>query len=242
MVPGVTRILRWDGGFNVRDLGGIPTRDGGATQFGGLIRSGSLDRMTGAGWQDAQRHGVTTVIDLTGEYQGDQRPASIVTVNAPLEDTVADAEWWERWKPDGLWATPLYYRAFLESFPARTAAAIKAIADAAPGTVLFHCGRGRDRTGMIAALVLMLADVALDDVADDYELTNHPQAIVEFTALGHRDDAPILAEIMMRHGTTLRTAMIAAFDGLDARDYLRSAGLSDDDLDRVKRRLIPSSS
>jgi hypothetical protein len=62
----------------------------------------------------------------------------------PIDD-IADVALWQRLNTSGLNGTPLYFRPFLEAKPGRVAAAICAIARAAPGGVLFHCAAGRDR-------------------------------------------------------------------------------------------------
>lgn len=238
----MTRVLTWDGGFNVRDLGGIPTNDGRVTKSGAFIRSGSPDRLTEAGWQQAYDYGVRTVVDMMSAYERQPdaaiRPGLITTLDVPLEDTEADAEWWEQWKPNGLWGTPLYYRSFLEAFPARTARVVNAIADAGTGGVLFHCGRGRDRTGMVAALLLLLAGVDPEDIADDYETTNGAHAKAEMEARGGEDDVPVINEILAREGTTSRAALLAAIDRLDAEVYLVNAGVAPAKLARLKDRLV----
>ena len=46
-----TRDLTWDGCLNVRDLGGLPTADGGETRFGSVIRADSVGQLTDEGWE-----------------------------------------------------------------------------------------------------------------------------------------------------------------------------------------------
>ena len=84
------------------------------------------------------------------------RPAGLTTLHLPL-DGVEDMEFWKDWHGRPEFGTPLYYRPFLDHFPERTAAVFTAIARAEPGGVAVHCGIGRDRTGLIAILLLALA-------------------------------------------------------------------------------------
>ncbi len=58
------RRLRWDACWNVRDLGGLPTADGGLTRLGALVRADRLSRLTGAGVRAVVEYGVRTVVDL----------------------------------------------------------------------------------------------------------------------------------------------------------------------------------
>ncbi|MCU1351743.1 MAG: Protein tyrosine/serine phosphatase, partial [Acidimicrobiales bacterium] len=168
-----TRHLAWDGCANARDLGGLPTRDGGRTRWGAAIRSDSLDGLRDAGWAALHEHGVRTVVDLR---DGDERAAwvdsaayGVTTIHLPLED-LSDVEFWLEWR--GVCNTALYYRAFLDRFPERSADLVAAFVGAAPGGVLFHCQIGRDRTGLVALLLLALAGVAADDIADDHALSD----------------------------------------------------------------------
>ena len=58
------RTLIWDGCVNVRDLGGIPTEDGGVTRSGDVIRSDNIGALTDAGWRALEGHGVVRIVDL----------------------------------------------------------------------------------------------------------------------------------------------------------------------------------
>jgi protein-tyrosine phosphatase len=99
---------------------------------------------------------------------------------------------------------------------------MRAIAQAQPGGVLFHCIRGHDRTGIIALLLLALAGVAPDDIVADYELSLDPE----------RD------ALLARQGTSTREVILATLAGLDAEAYLRAGGLSEADLVAVRGRLL----
>src|SRR5262245_61039400 len=109
------RRLTWDGCFNVRDLGGLPTADGRVIRRGAIVRADKLNGLTGAGWAALVAHGIRTAIDLRdpSEYLPDTapRPADLLTVELPLEDRTQTA-FWEQWRHVS--GTPLYYRPFLE--------------------------------------------------------------------------------------------------------------------------------
>lgn len=176
------RHLHWEGFFNTRDLGGLPTRDRRTTRFGAFIRSADLRFVTAAGWQAARMAGVRTVIDLRNEDEirpgssesptrragSAQFPATatdigtppgISRVEVPLDD-VDDIEFWRHVNQEGLNGSPLYYRPFLERKAHRCATVVTALARTGPGGVLFHCGAGRDRAGLVALLqVCRVAEV-----------------------------------------------------------------------------------
>ncbi|MGH3901499.1 MAG: tyrosine-protein phosphatase [Pseudonocardiaceae bacterium] len=116
----VDRCLTWDGCFNVRDLGGLPTTDGRGTRWGAVVRSEAPDLLTADGWSALQEHGIRTIVDLRNadELKPDaERPAGLNIVRRPLE-AAEDAEFWDRWAHSGQFGTPLYYRPFLEHIAA----------------------------------------------------------------------------------------------------------------------------
>lgn len=147
------RHLDWEGCFNVRDLGGLPTSDGRTTRRGAIVRADALDALTAAGWKALLRHGVRTVVDLRNDDElrpdAAPRPPAITSVHVPL-DAGEDREFWDVWASGPQFGTPLYYRPHLERLPARSVAALRAIARAGPGGVAFHCVGGRDRSGQVA--------------------------------------------------------------------------------------------
>jgi protein-tyrosine phosphatase len=235
------RNLDWDGCFNARDLGGLRTVDGSVTRPGELVRSDTLDHLTPAGWATLRAYGIRTIVDLRNDdelaFEGDARPAGITTVHVPLDDD-ADTGLWEHIWAEELDGTPLYYRLFLDRKPKRIAMALRAIAEAAPGGVVFHCGGGRDRTGLITLLLLALADVDPNEIVADYELSNR-RLPPFWAAHGMEDQRAETAEILGRRHTSARELILALLQELDAADYLDSAGLANGELIALRARLAP---
>jgi hypothetical protein len=236
------RHLDWQGCFNVRDLGGLRTADGRRTRWRAVVRSDAADRLTGAGWSALHDYGVRTVVDLrnddertAGAAPYPARPAGLVTVHVPL-DGLEDTEFWGYWG-NGLHGTPLYYPAFLRRFPQRIAAAVAAVADARPGAVLVHCGIGRDRTGLVAMVLLALAGVPAPDIVDDH-LTSTERLRPAWSALGLPDQEPAIDRILAEHGTTARDSLLGTIEEIDPEDYLRSGGLTGAQLAAVHARLL----
>ena len=240
----VDRHLDWDGCFNVRDLGGLRTVDGGRTRWRAVVRADGLDRLSGAGWLALQAYGVRTIVDLRNDDEvatpdPATRPAHLTTVRVPLDD-LADAEFWEGVWRDRLEGSPLYYRPFLDRKAERCGAALAAIARAAPGGVVVHCAGGRDRTGLVTVLLLALAGVVPGAIAFDYELSSARLSPL-WAVRGEEDPAPAIAARLARRGTSARALLLDLLASLDADSYLRGAGLSDDDLGALRSRLLEPS-
>ena len=214
------RQLDWEGGVNVRDLGGLRTRDGGETARGAVVRSGSPDGLSESGWEALRAYGIRTIVDLRND---DEQPAArrtgVERLHLPL-DGVEDTDFWDRWASGPEFGTPLYYLPHLRRFPDRNARVIEAIARAEPGGVLVHCVGGRDRTGQITLLLLALAGVEPEQIAADYCLS--PDEGDAFLA---------------GRGSSSTEAVLAVLAELDVEAYLREAGVSAADLAAVRARL-----
>nr|WP_062335071.1 tyrosine-protein phosphatase [Herbidospora sakaeratensis] len=227
--------LSWDGCHNTRDLGGLPLHDGGQTPFGALVRSDNPERLTAAGWTAALAHGVRTVVDLREAHRPDLRPAHLTTVRIDLDD-MADEAVWNHIFDNELDGTPLYYRYFLESKPAQCVAAATAVARAPEGGVLVHCELGRDRTGLIVMLLLSLAGVTPQAIADDYGLSTS-RLVPLYAAWGITDQTAEIEQILRTKKTTLHAAVHDALDGFDAEAYLLAGGMDPADVKALKTRL-----
>ncbi|MFI7700129.1 tyrosine-protein phosphatase [Nonomuraea sp. NPDC049480] len=225
------RDLAWDGCHNVRDLGGLRAEGGRRTRWGAVIRSDTPDRLTEAGWAAAAAHGVRTIVDLRtpGEHRAGTgfRPPGMTVVDVPLHDPG------ETCRHGG---TPLYLRPFLERRPDRCARVLRVIAQAPPGGVLVHCVAGRDRTGLIAMLLLALAGVGAPDILADYERSAARLSPL-YARLGQPDDDLRVRAYLAGAGTTAREVVLALLDGLDAEDRLRAGGLGTSDLAALRARL-----
>src|SRR5882724_11647122 len=165
------RLLAFPALLNARDLGGYPTVDGGQTRWRSLLRSDDLAQLTPVGIQALAEFGVQTVLDLRWAEEIVLNPSPIGS-HAPqiryvhLSLLASTPSQWrelsrscekERWKC-----------VVLEPVRPQLRDVLKVIAAAPAGPLLFHCVAGKDRTGLIAALMLTLADVKPDSIASDY--------------------------------------------------------------------------
>jgi hypothetical protein len=244
-----SRDLVWDACLNVRDLGGHPTEDGGQTRFGVYVRADNVERLTETGWSALVEYGVRTVVDLrlATERSGSHPDGlPIVALHRPLVPDFGHTDWEEinalslgSAPPD---STRVVYMEFLERYGDRFGNAVSTIATADDGgAVLFHCMGGKDRTGLVTALLLRLAGVERDAVAADYAVSGlNLQAQHDEWIAGALDDDE--RELRIRISATPAEAMLAVLDMLDERydgveGYLRSVGVSDPELAEIRSRL-----
>ena len=236
----MSRHLEWEGCFNVRDLGGLRVAGGGETRPGRIVRADALDGLTAAGWAALVGYGVRTVVDLRNEDErrGDaaSRPTSVTTVCVP-HDGMEDREFWDAWQSGPQFGTPLYYRPHLERMPERSAAVVLAIARAGPGGVAFHCGVGRDRAGLISVLLLAIAGVVADEIADDYALSAE-RLRARFAARGEPDQEPDLTAYLASRGTTAGEVLRELLAEVDLPATLVAGGATSEDLAAIRRRLL----
>jgi len=224
------RILNWEGCNNVRDLGGFETADGKKTKWGAVVRSDQPTRLTDKGWSSLYEHGIRTIVSLrTHGLEEKEHPIvfspqpDIQVVSVEIED-VTNKDFVEKWATSDLWGTPFYWTDALNLWPHRHAAALKAIAQAKPGGVLFHCGRGYDRTGIIAFLTLALAGVSLKDITADYELSVDS----------------VRDKLLAERNTNAYEVLQKTLDGIDLENYLLEGGMTHDDINALHARFLES--
>jgi protein-tyrosine phosphatase len=227
------RELSWDGCVNVRDLGGL-----GQIRPGAVVRMEQPRRLTEAGWAAAWAHGVRTVVDLrdADEREPDRapRPAGITTVHVPLDPV--GTPFYEHWKKIDNLASPLYYPAQLAEHPERVIAAVRAIASAAPGCVVFHCAGGKDRTGLLALVLLTLAGATPDEIIADYLLT-YDRMKQRYDELGLRDQLAAASELLASRNTTIEASLTSTIASLTMPAFLLENGLSGTELAALRTRL-----
>jgi hypothetical protein len=234
------RHLEWGGCFNARDLGGLPTSDGRTTRWGAIVRSDHLDELTPDGWRAVQAYGIRTVVDLRNDDERTAwRPPPIDRIwseHVPLDD-IDDTEFWAEWGAGWQFGTPLYYRAFLDHKADRCVSVLRAIAGARPGGVVVHCGGGRDRTGLVTMLLLTLAGVPAEVVADDYELSATRLPLL-YAERGEPDQVAPIERFLADRRTTARAVILRTLREVDVGSILRKAGLDPVDVEAIVARLV----
>lgn len=240
---GTARALAWDACLNARDLGGLTTADGRRVRRGALVRSDQLCRLSDRGRSAVVAHGVRTVIDLRTPAEAAKDPdptwdeQGVDHLHIPQQDE-------ELWRElDGIARTRAERdSAAIDRRAPQIVAMMRAVANAAPGGVLIHCLAGKDRTGIAVALLLQLIGVDDEQIAADYALSEAALADELAAALAAAPDDEARAKIVRGYDARAET-MLATLTHLRTRHggaeaYLTRAGLSAEDIQRIRERLL----
>ncbi len=184
------------GASNVRDLGGLPARDGATTRYGRVLRGDNLQDLT----PDDVAYlvdtiGVRDVVDLRTSIEVEAEGPGPLTNRTevrvhhhslfPEAGRRTDVEAADTVLP---WARPeeaasasdstgLYYTRYLARRPDSVLAALRTMATS-NGATIAHCAAGKDRTGVIVAMALSVADVDRDAIVADYVATGERIAAI----------------------------------------------------------------
>jgi protein-tyrosine phosphatase len=169
------RVLQFEGCFNFRDLGGYATTDGRWVQPRRLYRADGPHAFTEKDRRALAALGLATVIDLRtkdeaaerGRY--DEHVGGTTVHELPLIDVLPDAEELPQWVDPAVVARR--YREMLDGAPDAIAQVVRILADANAYPAVFHCSAGKDRTGIVSAVLLGLVGVADDTIVADYALS-----------------------------------------------------------------------
>lgn len=225
--------------YNARDLGGYACSDG-VTSFRRFVRADGLECLDEEDIAFLKTYGITTVIDLRSGDELALRPDAPALaefadcINIPLiAGDGLDLSKFAAVAPDSFLTK--YYLDILKESQEALVTVIETIASAPEGGVLFHCAAGKDRTGIIAVLLLGLVGVSVPDIISNYEITY--TLIRENPDLpSQRADDPIEYWHSGRESLEPALTYIHAFGGIS--EYLKQIGVSPQSLERVRKRLI----
>lgn len=220
---------------NCRDLGGYPSKYG-CTQFGRFIRCGTVGRPTEDDIEMLKKLNVSTVIDLRGDFEfndqnnGFERLTDNVNHVSLYELNVAEAK-------NVKMTLSEVYEYIVDNYRDNIGKALKAVAEAPAGTVLYHCFLGKDRTGILTLMLLTIAGVDEDDIVADYQLT---YTYLENYIRTHADSLwDTDAEMHYSLPQTMRTLISYIKEKYGSvENYIRTTGIGDEDTAKIRKRFF----
>lgn len=234
---------------NVREMGGYPTKDGGRTNYHRYLRACVLSSITPEEQDFLYKYGVRCMIDLRGSVEHDADPdpslgPDVEMHHVPLyEANIADLENVDInviYGGDDPTITDIY-RQIIEEGKANICRVFKIMAAAPEGVVLFNCTAGKDRTGLIAFLLLMLAG------ADKYDcIANYVPSGTQIRRWkGVRDfyESPSVTANAIAQLESVYSTGDYVYDLIEngyggAESYLLSTGVTVEELKAVRDRLV----
>ena len=180
MAEQYSRHITFESVPNFRDIGGYRTRDGYTVAWRRLFRSGELCRMTGSDFSKlTEEIGLTSVIDLRSSFEIERaghraalRSRNEILSMYPLYPTAAIREADERRYKECANMGEFYLQLVRQrEFGRRIIEALEVIAEPENHPLVFHCAIGKDRTGILAAVLLSVLGVADKDIIKDYSLS-----------------------------------------------------------------------
>lgn len=237
------RHLPFEAVFNFRDLGGYATAGGRQVRWRTVFRADGIHRLS---LEDLASLDVRTVLDLRTHEElerGRCEHDSIGYHHLPI----LQKAWTELGFEGELEAVTFLadrYVDMLDEGRESIARALHILGEESSLPLVFHCAAGKDRTGVVAAVLLGVLGVSDDDIADDYSLSrlgmarfqewiiaNFPEAA---DAMSKQPDAFLAAPVEAMHLFLERVR--ATFGSFD--EYVGGLGVDDATLDAVRGNLL----
>ncbi len=202
------RLVPLEGTLNFRDIGGYHTADGRHVRWGRVFRSDALGKLTDADLTYLERLGVRLVCDFRDDIEADRAPSRVpehpdlrierfpIGAGADSNDLQGQSDSLTDLVLAGRLGTVTaetlgdLYVGMLESRTGPLVGVLERVADPANHPLVFHCTAGKDRTGLLAAILLTVLGVDEATILEDYALTDRyrtPHRLAEVT--------PRLAEV-----------------------------------------------
>ncbi|HZU72017.1 MAG TPA: tyrosine-protein phosphatase [Acidimicrobiales bacterium] len=245
------RLLAFEACFNFRDLGGYPAADGRRLRWRQLYRSDTLHRLTEADARRFANLGLRTVIDLRSRTEIDDygrlsvEHPGLAWHHLPMLDNVrlAPRQGGEPEDDEPPEPGAVYVR-IAEDFGASVAGAFDLLTSLGALPAVFHCTSGKDRTGIIAAMVLDLAGVPDDVIAEDYALTQVAlERRTRWIEQHEPDFAAFLAQIPPERRAATPEKILGFLSGLRSRhgsveEFLVGLGIERERLELFRQALL----
>jgi protein tyrosine/serine phosphatase len=241
----VERRVAVDGCHNFRDLGGYPTDDGGTLRWRLLFRADGLHSLSPIGVATLRDDlGLGDIVDLRSTHEleldgrGPLADEAIRFHHLPLFDSATREE---RERPVGVNLADLYFG--MIDFAREPLARVVATLARTDAPAVFHCAAGKDRTGVVSALLLSLLGVRDEIIVADYAATRDAlDAIISrlMSSEGYREMLDELPPDTMHADPETMEGFLARVRSEfgSMAGYAREIGIADADVAHMRERLV----
>lgn len=224
-----SRILPIKGGYNFRDLGGIPTKDGRTIKRNLLFRTDELSNLQSTDLELLANLNIQTVVDFRTDFERSQSIDKVPTTcknQIHLDILAANMNAFMAEIQKGITDFKPFLMQFYKEMVLSDdaikeyAAFFKVLENTDNSSIIYHCTAGKDRTGVATALILEALNVDWDEIESDYLLSNEFLKTKYQTYISQN---PALADVFLVQPAYLKTA----FDAINEKyqsveNYLRT--------------------
>lgn len=210
-----SRILHLKGGYNFRDLGGIPTKNGKTIKKDLLFRTDELSGLFPEDLDVLKQLNIKTVVDFRTDFERQQsidKVPSSCTKQIHLDILAANMQTFmneiQKGSTDYKALLINFYKELVLSENAITAftSFFKLLDAPENNAIIYHCTAGKDRTGIATALILEALDVDWSEIESDYLLSN---TFLKKKYESYISENPALADVFLVQPIYIETAFTA---------------------------------
>lgn len=231
---------------NARDLGGFPTIDGGVTRYGVFIRSAAHIMISKEELDFLSSYGVTLNIDFRHDSQIQKLPSPFASddrfryVQMPVylrvnrNSVFDDSFCWGNEYPQSVDANKEWIKKFVDE-----------VCDEQGGCI-FNCATGKDRTGVMSAILLLIAGVKESDIIADYAVSeiylrrNVPAIFSSLPSIVVQDGMPDWKNPFFRSDSSYMSNLLSHistnYHTID--NYLASCGIEKSKVDAIRNHFV----
>lgn len=251
------RFIELEGANNFRDIGGLKTNDGHTVKKGLIYRSAKLTELTDSDLSKFKTLGLNQIIDLRSDSElkkyPDRLPENTQFIHRQIGKEGVDLDAFNEKFLSGHWSGESF-RAFMidgnikmiEEGPYYFPQILNDLANNESGASVYHCAGGKDRTGVLTALILYMLDVPRESIINEYLTTNiqseeiYKEKEVKLKKYTNNSLDPEIYQAKKAHRIYIETALNTidhTYNGIDSylKDYLK---IDPKTIEKLKKKLI----